>query len=81
MTTISITDEHVERLRAMLGSRVKDLQLIPREEGVVLLGHATTYYAKQLAQHFVQKWLQVSGLVNQIVVHQTVPEPDGSEFV
>jgi hypothetical protein len=63
----------------MLGSRVKDLRLLPREESVVLMGQATTYYAKQLAQHFVQKWLRVPALVNQIVVHRPFPDADCPE--
>lgn len=44
--------ERVEsRLRAVLGLQVRELRLDPGHRGVVLHGRASSYYAKQLAQH------------------------------
>jgi hypothetical protein len=43
-------ESHVQ---ARLAGRVRDLRVLIRDEGLVLQGHARTYYAKQLAQHTV----------------------------
>jgi hypothetical protein len=43
--------EDLEMLvQGRLSGRVYDFRLLPRGEGLVLQGHAHTYYAKQLAQ-------------------------------
>lgn len=53
-------DEDWETLvQKRLVGRVHDLHLRIRERGIVLSGHATTYYAKQLAQHAA---MDVTGL-------------------
>ena len=53
----------VEQLEALvqrrLNGRVRDLRLLVGDQGLVLQGHTTTYYAKQLAQHAV---IEVTGL-------------------
>jgi hypothetical protein len=45
-------EEHVQ---CRLNGRVHDFRLVVRNEGLVLLGHAHTYYAKQLAQQTVME--------------------------
>jgi hypothetical protein len=76
MTTSRIPEERVEEVRGRLGGRVRNLRVLLREGSVVLLGKASTYHAKQLAQHFVQKSLGVTLLVNEIEVQLPVPAAD-----
>ena len=38
-------------VQSRLGARVRKLRVILRHDGVILQGLASTYYAKQLAQH------------------------------
>jgi hypothetical protein len=42
-------------VRNRLAGRVRDFRVLVRDEGLVLRGHARTYYAKQLAQHAVME--------------------------
>jgi hypothetical protein len=51
-----------------LHGRVPDLQLQAGEGGVILQGHAHTYYAKQVAQHAVMKVTDLPILRNEIEV-------------
>jgi len=61
--------EHVESLlQRRLGSRVSDLRVVVRRDGVVLHGHATTYHAKQLAQHAAMELAGLPILANEIEV-------------
>lgn len=57
-----------ERLRTRLTGRVRDLQLLLHENGVVLRGRARTYYAKQLAQHAVMEASKLPICANDIEV-------------
>jgi hypothetical protein len=41
------------RIRCRLTGRVREFQLVLRDQGLVLRGETRTYYAKQLAQHAV----------------------------
>jgi BON domain len=68
MSSIPIPEEGVEQIRAMLRGRVRDLGVSSHEGAIVLVGKASSYYAKQLAQHHVLKLLGVSILVNEIEV-------------
>lgn len=44
--------EEIElRLQHQLRGRVRNLRLYHGDHGLILHGHASTYYAKQLAQH------------------------------
>lgn len=49
-----ITDEVLGQLecliRGRLQGRIHDFRLLPRGQGLVLQGHARSYYIKQLAQ-------------------------------
>ena len=58
-----MTEPSVEHLEALvkkrLHGRVRDLRLSLHDEGLILQGQTSTYYAKQLAQHAA---MEVSGL-------------------
>jgi hypothetical protein len=68
----AIHDERIDRLeltvRRRLGNRVLDFRVLVLNEGLVLLGHAATYHAKQLAQHAVMEETKVKILANDIEV-------------
>jgi hypothetical protein len=57
-----------EHVRCRLSGRVRDFQLTFRERGLVLRGHAHTYYAKQLALQAVMEATQLPILLNEIEV-------------
>jgi hypothetical protein len=65
------TDE-IEQLRARVRQRsggwVRDFHLLLQGSGLVLQGHAPTYYAKQLAQHAVMEATPLPILANEIQV-------------
>jgi hypothetical protein len=52
-----IPEERVEEVKIRLGGRVRNLRVLLREECIVLLGRASNYHAKQLAQHWIQESL------------------------
>jgi len=56
------------RVRCRLNGRVRDLQVLGRDNGLVLKGHSRTYYAKQLAQHAVMEATELPILANEIEV-------------
>lgn len=58
-------EEHVQ---CRLTGRVRDFRLLVRNHGLVLLGHARTYYAKQLAQHTVMEVTSLPIWANEIEV-------------
>ena len=53
---------------ARTGRRVRDLSIELYSERVILRGHTSTYYVKQLAQHGVRDVLPHVRLENAIVV-------------
>jgi hypothetical protein len=55
-------------IQARLGSRVRYLRVVCRNNGVILQGSADTYYAKQLAQHSVMEITDLPILANEIEV-------------
>jgi hypothetical protein len=57
-----------EHIRCRLSGRVRDLQLAVRDHGLVLRGHAHTYYAKQLAQQAVMEATNLPIRANEIEV-------------
>src|SRR5438876_479766 len=62
-------DERLEALTLRrLGNRVRDLRVLRRPEGLVLMGRTTTYYAKQLAQHAIMEVDESPILANDIEV-------------
>jgi len=61
--------EHLEmQLQQRLGSRVRELRVLVRHDGVVLKGWASTYHAKQLAQHAAMELADKRVLANDIEV-------------
>ena len=61
-------DRLEEYVRCRLAGRVHDLRLLLRDNGLVLQGHAHSYHAKQLAQHFVVEATHVPLVANDIQV-------------
>jgi osmotically-inducible protein OsmY len=61
-----------------LNGTLRSLKLTIRDAGVVLRGHARTYYAKQLAQHAVMQLTKVRIRANEIEVAQ-VPKDSASK--
>jgi hypothetical protein len=51
-----------------LNGRVRDLRLLLYTDGLVLLGRAATFHAKQLAQHAVMAATRLPILANDIEV-------------
>lgn len=61
--------ERLERnVRRRLGANVRNFRLAVRANGLILLGHASTYYAKQLAQHAIMATTQLPIAANEIEV-------------
>ena len=55
-------------IQCRLNGRVQDFRLLPHAEGLILRGIASTYHAKQLAQHLVMRTTFLPILVNEIAV-------------
>ena len=51
-----------------MGARVRKLRVIVQHNGVVLQGLASTYYAKQLAQHAAMDLADLPIVANEIEV-------------
>jgi hypothetical protein len=68
----SATNGAVDQLEAQvqcrLQGRVHDFRLLIWDHGLILRGHARTYYAKQLAQQAVLETTRVPILANEIEV-------------
>jgi hypothetical protein len=61
--------ERLERnVRRRLGANVRNFRLVVRANGLILLGHASTYYAKQLAQHAIMATTELPIVANEIEV-------------
>ena len=61
--------EQIEiRILSRVAGRLQNLQVILRDDGVVLKGRAKTYHVKQLAQHAVLEMTGVRLLANDIEV-------------
>jgi hypothetical protein len=56
------------RIRARTGGRLRDLDIELSPEGIVLRGHTSTFYVKQLAQHGIRDVLPDVRLQNAIDV-------------
>jgi len=66
--TPELIHQAATRLQVRLGKTVRDLQIFPHEDGVVLSGRADTYYAKQLAQHVAMEFFVHACVANEIDV-------------
>jgi hypothetical protein len=61
--------EHLElKVQRRLGSRIRDLRVIVRHDGVILKGRTSTYHAKQLAQHAAMELSTLPIVANDIEV-------------
>lgn len=58
----------VEHVRCRLLGRVRDFQVVFRDDGLVLRGHVHTYYTKQLVQHAVQEMTDLPIQANEVEV-------------
>jgi hypothetical protein len=56
------------KVRRRLGSRIRDLRIVVRADGVILQGWALNYHAKQLAQHAAMELALAPILSNDIEV-------------
>jgi hypothetical protein len=56
------------QMQRRLGSRVRDLRIIVRQNGMILQGRALSFYAKQLAQHAAMELAALPILANNIQV-------------
>lgn len=56
------------QVQRRVGSRVRDLRIIFRAAGILLQGRASTYHAKQLAQHAAMEIIRQPILANDIEV-------------
>jgi hypothetical protein len=70
--TDDAASEHESRveshIKARLGSRIRKLRVLYRQNGLILQGSACTYYAKQLAQHSAREITNLLVLANEIEV-------------
>lgn len=57
-----------KHIQARLGSRVSQLKVVCRVDGVVLQGRVYTYHAKQLVQHLLMQMTDSPILTNEIEV-------------
>jgi hypothetical protein len=55
-------------LQCRFSGQISDLRLSARSEGVIIHGHAQTYYAKQLATKAVMDATGLPVVANEIVV-------------
>jgi hypothetical protein len=56
------------QVQRRLGNRVRGLRIIVQDAGVILQGRASTYHAKQLAQHAAMELAELPILANDIEV-------------
>jgi hypothetical protein len=65
---ITELDRIEAQLQSRLNGRVRGFRLVLRDKGLLLLGYAHTYHAKQLAQHALMEATGVPILANDIQV-------------
>ena len=56
------------RVQSLLSGRVRNLQVVMHDSGIVLRGSARTYHAKQVAQHAIMSETNVPIVANEIEV-------------
>jgi hypothetical protein len=66
--SLHLRHELENRILRRTGRRIRNLAIEVRPERVVLRGHTSTYYLKQLAQHGVREILPHVSLENAITV-------------
>ncbi|OYW25179.1 MAG: hypothetical protein B7Z55_00040 [Planctomycetales bacterium 12-60-4] len=72
MNSDALTEPSVEQLEALVQRRlrgpVRNLRLLVGDQGLILQGQSSTYYAKQLAQHTAMEITGLAILANEIEV-------------
>ena len=68
LTEMSETTQIEARIRSRLSGRIRGLQVLRENNGLILRGRTPTYYAKQLAQHAVMAATDLPILANEIEV-------------
>ena len=68
MSCLSEEERLENLLQTRLGSRIRDLRVQLLSSGLILHGRATTYHAKQLAQHAAMELSEYPILANDIEV-------------
>jgi len=63
------TAQQETHVQSPLSGRVQHFRLVVRGGGLILTGHAPTYYAKQLAQHTVMEATMLPIVANEIDVY------------
>jgi hypothetical protein len=77
--TAELETRLIAHLQARLGSRIRFLRVVCRNDGVILQGRVHTYYAKQLAQHSVLEITNLPIVANEIEVCLPGRGPDGQD--
>ena len=68
LNTANGATELEARIQCRLGGQIREFRLVVADNGLLLRGHARTYYAKQLAQHAVMEATGLPILANEIEV-------------
>jgi len=68
LSTANGTTELETHVQCRLGGQIREFRLMVADKGLILRGHAHTYYAKQLAQHAVMEATELPILANEIEV-------------
>lgn len=58
-----------QRIESRLPGRIRELLVFAAENAIVLSGHCSTYYTKQVAQHTAMGALDYERLINNIDVN------------
>jgi hypothetical protein len=66
--TVSAVDQLQSHLQSRLLGKVREFELVLKDRGLILRGHSSTYYAKQLAQHAVMEAADLPIVANEIEV-------------
>ncbi len=59
----------LQRIESRLPGRIRQLSVYSAENAIVLSGHCSTYYTKQVAQHTAMGVLEYERLINNIDVN------------
>ena len=68
LTEMSEPTQIEARIRSRLSGRIRGLQVLRENNGLILRGRTPTYYAKQLAQHALMAATDLPILANEIEV-------------
>ena len=63
-----LTRQILHRIETRLPGRIRQLAVYAAENAIVLSGHCSTYYTKQIAQHAAMGALEYERLINNIDV-------------